>query len=178
MIGVGLTGSGLRWRPVMVGLLVISNGSDQIITRPGRYKLFPILGTAVAALGLWLLSSLDQTTSTGVTALHMLVLGLGLGMVMQVLVLATQNAVPYDQLGVATSGATLFRSIGGSLGTAVLGAIFTGRLTAEQKAGEGQVPAFTDALHVVFLVATIVALVAFVLTWFIEEKPLRATVET
>ena len=68
-----------------------------------------------------LLSSLDETTSTGVAALHMLVLGLGLGMVMQVLVLAVQNAVPYDMLGVATSGSTLFRSIGGSLGTAVLG---------------------------------------------------------
>src|SRR4051812_50031896 len=78
---------------------------------------------------MWLLSSLDQTTSTGVAALHMLILGLGLGMVMQVLVLATQNAVPYDQLGVATSGATLFRSIGGSLGTAILGAIFANQLS-------------------------------------------------
>jgi hypothetical protein len=108
----------------------------------------------------------------------MVVLGLGLGMVMQVLVLATQNAVSYEQLGVATSGATLFRSIGGSLGTAVLGAIFTGRLTAEQKAGEDQVHAFTDALHVVFLVATGVVLIAFVLSWLIQEKPLRQTVET
>src|SRR5256885_11253766 len=158
MIGVGLTGSGLRWRPVMVGLLVISNGSDQIITRPGRYKLFPILGTAVAALGLWLLSSLDQTTSTGVTALHMLVLGLGLGMVMQVLVLATQNAVPYDQLGVATSGATLFRSIGGSLGTAVLGAIFTAKLTAGLPPHLPRPAAFPDPLHPAFTVPPVVRL--------------------
>ena len=78
-------------------------------------------------LGLYLLSSLDEDTSEGVAAFHMLVLGLGLGMVMQVLVLAVQNAMPYDMLGVATSGSTLFRSIGGSLGTAVLGAIFSGR---------------------------------------------------
>ena len=120
---------------------------------------------------MWLLSSLDETTSTGVAAFHMLVLGLGLGMVMQVLVLAVQNAVPYDMLGVATSGSTLFRSIGGSLGTAVLGAIFSARL---RRAGRPAAPtggldpsaisrcravhdayisAFTDALHVVFLVA-------------------------
>jgi hypothetical protein len=141
-------------------------------------------------------------TATGVAALHMLVLGLGLGMTMQVLVLATQNAVPYDQLGVATSGATLFRSIGGSLGTAILGAIFSGRLTAELSskappgtsgighvnpsqigrlpapARDAYISAFTDALHVVFLVATCVALVAFVLSWFIQELPLRATVAT
>ncbi len=108
----------------------------------------------------------------------MLILGLGLGMVMQVLVLAVQNAVPYDMLGVATSGATLFRSIGGSLGTAVLGAIFSGRLVAEQAAGEGEVPAFTDALDLVFLVATAIVAVAFVLSWFIPERPLRKTVES
>ena len=84
---------------------------------------------------MFLLSSLDASTATGVAALHMLVLGLGLGMVMQVLVLAVQNAVPYEMLGVATSGATLFRSIGGSFGVAVLGAIFTGRLTSELPTG-------------------------------------------
>jgi MFS family permease len=162
----------------MAGVLIGSIGSGQIITRTGRYKVFPILGTAVAAIGMYLLSSLDATTPTGVAALHMLVLGLGLGMVMQVLVLATQNAVPYDQLGVATSGATLFRSIGGSLGTAVLGAIFTARLTKEEHEGKGQVIAFTDSLHVVFEVAAVVVLVAFVLAWFIKEMPLRKTVET
>src|SRR6476660_2499775 len=106
----------------------------------------------------------------------MLVLGLGLGMVMQVLVLASQNAVDYEQLGVATSGATLFRSIGGSLGTAVLGAVFTNKLAAEKS--QGQIPAFTDALHLVFVVATFVALVAFAFSFFIQEKPLRKTVES
>jgi EmrB/QacA subfamily drug resistance transporter len=129
--GLSPTASGLQLLPVMGGLLVSSIASGQIITRTGRYKVFPIAGTAVAALGLYLLSSLDESTSNGLAALHMLILGLGLGMVMQVLVLATQNAVSYEQLGVATSGATLFRSIGGSLGTAVLGAIFTGRLSSE-----------------------------------------------
>jgi hypothetical protein len=146
---------------------------------------------------MWLLSSLDESTASGVAALHMFVLGLGLGMVMQVLVLAVQNAVPYDQLGVATSGSTLFRSIGGSLGTAILGAIFTARLTSELPAGsstggldpsaiqrlpaaahDAYISAFTDALQVVFTVATVVVLAAFFLSWFIEERPLRKTIET
>jgi hypothetical protein len=194
----------LQLIPVMGGLLFSSILSGQIISRTGRYKVWPIAGTAIAALGLWLLSSLDETTGSGVAALHMLVLGLGLGMVMQVLVLAVQNSVSYDQLGVATSGATLFRSIGGSLGTAVLGAIFSGRLSSELAdklpasgggVGEGGVnpaqierlPArihdayiasFTDALQTVSLVAAAVVVVAFLLSWLIEERPLRATVET
>jgi hypothetical protein len=198
--GLSPTASGLQLLPVMGGLLVSSIVSGQIITRTGRYKAWPIAGTAIATLGMWMLSSLDETTSSGVAAFHMLVLGLGLGMVMQVLVLAVQNAVPYDMLGVATSGSTLFRSIGGSLGTAVLGAIFSGRLAAEL-AGAGDaatvegldpsaiarlpapvhdayISAFTDALHVVFLVATVVVAFAFALSWFIEERPLRKTVET
>jgi EmrB/QacA subfamily drug resistance transporter len=175
--GLSPTASGLQLLPVMGGLLVSSIASGQVISRTGRYKAFPIAGTAIAALGLWLLSSLDASTGEGVAALHMLILGLGLGMVMQVLVLAVQNAVPYDMLGVATSGSTLFRSIGGSFGTAVLGAIFTGHLDAEMAQGEGRIPAFTDALHVVFLVAAGVMAVAFVLTWAIPEQRLRRTVD-
>jgi EmrB/QacA subfamily drug resistance transporter len=202
--GLSPTASGLQLLPVMGGLLLSSTVSGQVITRTGRYKAFPIAGTAVSAIGMYLLSSLDATTGSAVAALHMLVLGLGLGMVMQVLILATQNAVSYEELGVATSGATLFRSIGGSLGTAVLGAIFSGRLSAELSsrlpasasaaAGgnvnpsqidrlpgpvhDAYISAFTEALHVVFLVATGVVLVAFALSWFIEERPLRATVAT
>jgi EmrB/QacA subfamily drug resistance transporter len=176
--GLSPTASGLQLLPVMGGLLFSSILSGQIITRTGRYKAWPIAGTLIATLGMWLLSSLDQTTGTGVAAFHMLVLGLGLGMVMPVLVLATQNAVPYEQLGVATSGATLFRSIGGSLGTAVLGAIFTAKLTDGLDAGLAQPAAFTDALQLVFTVGAFVVLVAFALSWLIPERPLRATVET
>src|SRR3954451_16386959 len=175
--GLSPTASGLQLLPVMGGLLVSSIVSGQVIARTGRYKFFPIAGTAVAAFGMWLLSSLSATTGTGVAAFHMLVLGLGLGMVMQVLVLATQNAVAYEQLGVATSGATLFRSIGGSLGTAVLGAIFTAKLTHGLQAHVGRPAAFTDALQLVFTVGTVVVLIAFVLSWLIQEKPLRQTVE-
>jgi EmrB/QacA subfamily drug resistance transporter len=176
--GLSPTASGLQLLPVMVGLLLSSIASGQIIARTGRYKIFPVLGTAIAALGMWLLSSLDASTPTGVAALHMFVLGIGLGMVMQVLVLATQNAVSYEQLGVATSGATLFRSIGGSLGTALLGAVFQARLQSGIEAGLTQNAAFTDAIQLVFTVATYVVAGAFVLTWFIPERPLRATVET
>jgi EmrB/QacA subfamily drug resistance transporter len=175
--GLSPTASGLQLLPVMGGLLVTSILSGQVIARTGRYKAFPILGTAVAGIGMYLLSSLDETTSTGVAAFHMLILGLGLGMVMQVLVLVVQNSVPYDMLGVATSGSTLFRSIGGSLGTAILGAIFSGRLTAEVAAGDTQARAFTDALHVVFLVAAGVVVLAFLLSWLIPEAPLRKTVD-
>ena len=102
-----------------------------MITSTGRYKAFPIAGTAVAAIGLLLLSRLEPDTGTLEAGAYMLVLGVGLGLVMQVLVLAVQNAVPYEQLGVATSSATLFRSIGGSLGTSILGAIFANRLATE-----------------------------------------------
>jgi EmrB/QacA subfamily drug resistance transporter len=201
--GLSPTASGLQLLPVVGGLLISSIASGQVIARTGRYKVFPIVGTAVAALGLWLLSSLDEATPTGTAALHMFVLGLGLGMVIQVLVLATQNAVPYDQLGVATSSATLFRSIGGSLGTALLGAIFSNRLSdglaerlpAGAPAGgggidpaalrrlpaplhEAYISAFTDAIQAVFTTATFVAIIAFALSWLIPERPLRQTVQT
>ncbi len=131
--GASPTGSGLQLVPLMGGLLVTSIASGQVITRTGHYKPFPIAGTAVMAVGLYLLSTMSVATSTATSFGFMFVLGLGLGMVMQVLVLAVQNAVDYADLGVATSGATLFRSIGGSLGTSVLGAIFANRLSSELK---------------------------------------------
>jgi EmrB/QacA subfamily drug resistance transporter len=195
------TESGLQLIPVMAGVLIGAIGSGQVITATGRYKAFPIAGTALAAIGMLLLSRLDAGTSTLYGSFAMFVMGLGLGLVMQVLVLAVQNAVDYADLGVATSGATLFRSMGGSLGTAVLGAIFTNRLTHELSGSPAaqvrggsvdpsalhQLPAavrdsytgaFTDALTTVFLVAAAIVVVAFLLSWLIEERPLRQTVET
>jgi EmrB/QacA subfamily drug resistance transporter len=195
------TESGLQLIPVMAGVLLGSIGSGQVISATGRYKAFPVAGTAIAAVGMLLLSRLDADTTTLYTTGAMFVMGLGLGLVMQVLVLAVQNAVDYSQLGVATSGATLFRSMGGSLGTAVLGAIFTNRLTSElagtpaAQVGSGSIDpsavdrlpaairdaytsAFTDALSTVFLVAAAIVLVAFLISWLIEERPLRQTVDT
>ena len=204
--GASPTGSGLQLLPLMGGLLITSIGSGQLITRTGRYKAFPIAGTAVMTLGLYLLSTMDPTSSQAAIFGFMFVLGLGLGMVMQVLVLAVQNAVDYSDLGVATSGATLFRSIGGSLGTAVLGAIFSNRLSSQLKsvlpAGsassshaastisakaiaklpptlrDGYLHAFTSSLSTVFEVAAAVAVVAFAFSWFIRQLPLRETVAT
>ena len=173
------TESGLQLIPVMAGVLIGSVGSGQVISATGRYKAFPVAGTAIAAVGMLLLSRLDAGTSTLYGTVAMFVMGLGLGLVMQVLVLAVQNAVGYAELGVATSGATLFRSMGGSLGTAVLGAIFTNRLSDELAGSpaadvgsgsidpsalqqlpaavrDGYTGAFTDALSTVFLVAAVI----------------------
>ena len=124
------TGSGLRLIPLMGGLVFTSILSGRLISRFGRYKIFPVLGTAIMAVGLLLLSTLHVDTSTAQVDGYLLVLGLGLGLVMQVLVLAVQNAVDFSVLGAATSGVTLSRGIGGSLGTAVFGTIFSTGLIA------------------------------------------------
>jgi EmrB/QacA subfamily drug resistance transporter len=125
------TGSGLRLIPLMGGLVFTSILSGRLISRFGRYKIFPVLGTAIMTIGLLLLSTLHVDTSTAAVDAYLLVLGLGLGLVMQVLVLAVQNAVDFSVLGAATSGVTLSRGIGGSLGTAVFGTIFsTGLISA------------------------------------------------
>ena len=120
--------SGLRMIPMMAGILITSIASGQAIAKLGRYKVFPVVGTAVMAVGLLLLSRLGIGTSTALASLYLFVLGAGLGLVMQVLVLAVQNSVPYETLGTATSGVTLLRGVGGSLGTAAFGAIFTNKL--------------------------------------------------
>src|SRR4029453_16353859 len=129
--GHSATDSGLLMTPMMLGVLVTSTASGFLISRYGRYRAFPIAGTAIPAGGLSLLSTLEVATSTEVAAGYMLLLGLGLGLVMQVLVLAAQNAVDYRLLGVATSGATLFRQVGGSIGVSAFGAIFTNELGRE-----------------------------------------------
>jgi hypothetical protein len=115
----------------MAGLLITSIGSGQLISRTGIYKPFPVIGTAVMVVGLFLLHTMDADSTRLAQSAFMFVLGLGLGMVMQVLVLAVQNSVGYQDLGVATSGATLFRSIGGSVGTAILGSLFSAGLAKD-----------------------------------------------
>lgn len=175
--GASATASGLQMVPMMVGVLLTSIASGQVIARTGRYKPFPIAGTAIAAGGFTLLATMDPQTTTLQRSAYMLVLGLGLGMTMQVLVLAVQNAVDYRDLGVATSGATFFRSIGGSFGVAVFGTIFSNRLASELP-GAGRAEAYSEALSTVFLVAVPVVLTAFALTWLLREVPLRRTVET
>ncbi len=204
VLGATPTGSGLQILPLMGGLLITSISSGQIISRTGRYKPFPIAGTAIMVVGLVLLATMDAHTTRLVASGFMFVLGLGLGLVMQVLVLAVQNAVEYKDLGVATSGATLFRSIGGSVGTAILGSIFASRLASGLSSavpaseagsiGSGSslntaalaklppaihsayLTAFTNALDTVFEVAAGIAVVAFLLSWALQQRPLRDTV--
>ncbi len=206
VFGSSPTGAGLRLIPLMGGLVLTSIASGRLISRTGRYKLFPIAGTAVMTVGLVLLSRLDVTTSSAAADVYLLVLGLGLGMVMQVLVLAVQNAVDYEVLGAATSGVTLARGIGGSIGAAVFGTIFSSRLRSElhgvlsgplgaQVAGGGRLTgaqvarlpaaarlayenAYANALRPVFLVAAGVGALGFVLSLRLRERPLRATAST
>jgi EmrB/QacA subfamily drug resistance transporter len=193
------TSSGLLLLPLMGGLLVTSILSGNLISRFGRYRPFPIAGTALTAVGLFLLAQLTVGTSTVTSALYMLVMGLGLGMVMQVLVLAVQNSVAYRYLGVATSGSTLFRQIGGSIGVSAFGTIFSSNLSTElakrippgvhlpaaaNPAAVKHLPAaihapyvaaFAAALRPVFETAAGIAVVAFLLTWLLRELPLRQT---
>jgi EmrB/QacA subfamily drug resistance transporter len=195
------TSSGLQLTPLMAGLLITSIVGGQIISRTGRYRPFPIAGTAIATVGLGLLSQLNLHTSTLQTSLYVFVIGFGLGMVMQVLVLAVQNAVQPRDMGVATSGSIMFRQIGGSVGIAAFGAIFANQLrhnlaktlptgvhgptSATPKAVNALPPhahslyvhAFSNALHPVFLVGAVISAVAFVLSWFLTEVPLRRTTE-
>ena len=132
--GLSPTSSGLHMTPMMAGVLVTSVLSGNVISRWGRYRPFPIAGTALVTVGMLLLAQLEADTSAARASLDMLVVGFGLGMTMQVLVLAVQNAVDGSQLGVATSGSILFRSIGGSIGVALFGTIFANRLAVELSA--------------------------------------------
>ncbi len=202
--GASPTASGLRLAPLMLGVLTTSIISGQLITRWGRYKAFPIVGTALMVLGLFLLSLMNEQTGILVASLYMLVLGLGLGLVMQVLVIAVQNSVDYHNLGVATSGATFFRSIGGSFGTAIFGAIFSNLLAAHLSSLASALPpgftlseaenaiaiqhlpplvraefvhAYTQSLSTVFLVAAPIAAIAFILAWLLPEVRLRTTAQ-
>ncbi|MFF8189969.1 DHA2 family efflux MFS transporter permease subunit [Streptomyces bobili] len=204
--GVSPTLSGVHMLPMVAGLLLASTASGQIVSRTGRWKVFPVTGTAVTAIGLLLLHQLDEHSSTAVMSAFFFVFGLGLGLVMQVLVLIVQNAVSYEDLGVATSGATFFRSIGASFGVAIFGTVFTNRLggkLADAFRGVdlpsavsldaleadprviGELPAalrphvlhaYASSITDVFLYAAPVALLGFVLSWFLKEDPLRGSV--
>jgi EmrB/QacA subfamily drug resistance transporter len=199
--GATPTRSGLDLLPLMAGMLVVSIGSGQVIARTGRYRVFPVVGSVLMAIGIYLFSLMGQGTHFALESLYMVVLGMGLGGVMQVMVVIVQNAVPYSELGVATSGATFFRSIGGSFGTAVFGAIFANILVgnlarhlhgASIPAGvasssltpaalgalqpavrAGVVAGYSESIHTVFLVAVPIAALAFVGALFIPHVELR-----
>jgi EmrB/QacA subfamily drug resistance transporter len=199
--GISPTISGVYLLPLMAGLLIVSITSGQVIARTGKYRAFPIAGSAVMAIGLFLLSRMSPSSSTLFDSLGMLLLGMGLGGVMQVLVIIVQNGVPHSELGVATSGATFFRSIGGSFGTAIFGAIFANvlvgnlashlhglSLPAGFSAADatpaalshlpavvhaGFVSGYAESIQTVFLVAVPIAVLAFLATWLIPQVELR-----
>jgi EmrB/QacA subfamily drug resistance transporter len=200
--GASATGSGLRLLPLMAGLLTAAILSGRWISRVGRYKAFPIAGTATLVVGMFLLSRLSVETAPWLASVYMLVVGIGIGLVMQVLVLVVQNDVRPKDIGVATSTATFFRSVGGAFGVAIFGAIFASRLADQLKLlpqavtarlGGGVhlnpeqarhlpptvhddfLQAFAHSLHGVFLFGTALAVVPFVLSWFLKEVPLRDT---
>ncbi|MFJ5229489.1 MDR family MFS transporter [Kitasatospora sp. NPDC088391] len=126
--GDSATVSGVRTLPMVLGLLIASIFSGNVVSKTGQYRIFPIVGSLVMALGLYLLSRLDVGTSTWLASLYMFVLGVGIGLCMQVLTIAVQNTVDYADLGTATSGVTFFRTLGSSFGTAVFGTIYTNTL--------------------------------------------------
>jgi EmrB/QacA subfamily drug resistance transporter len=203
--GASPTASGLRMLPLIAGLLVATISSGQVITRIGRYRAFPIAGTAILIVGMYLLSRLQVGTAPWVASVFMLVVGIGIGLVMQVMILVVQNDVRPQDIGVATSTATFFRSVGGAFGVAIFGTIFATRLadqlarlphTITARLGSGvhlnpaqakRLPpavhadflqAFAHALHGVFLWGVALAAMPFVLSWLLKEVPLRTTLGT
>ena len=200
--GLTPTESGLRMVPLMAGLLVAAIASGRVISRVGRYRPFPIAGTAILVVGMYLLSLLAVDTAPWVASVYMFVVGVGIGLVMQVLVLVVQNDVEPQDIGVATSTATFSRSVGGSFGVAIFGAIFASRLgdqlaklpaSVTDRLGGGvhlspeeaaHLPpavhadflnAFQHSLHGVFLWGMVLAFLPFALSWLLKEVPLRTS---
>jgi EmrB/QacA subfamily drug resistance transporter len=199
------TNSGILILPLMAGLMATSIGSGRIITRTGRYKIFPMIGTVLISIGLYLLSTMQVGTTRLQSSLYMVVLGAGLGMIIQVMVLAVQNSVEHRDLGTATATESFSRSMGGAFGVAIFGAILTNRLAynlsrllpkganlhgidpnalTASPAAIRALPAPTRAaviealarsIHVVFLFALPLAVLAFGVTWLLKENPLRET---
>ncbi|MDA2813775.1 MFS transporter [Nocardiopsis sp. RSe5-2] len=201
------TESGLHLLPMVAGMLICSIGSGQLVTRTGHYKIYPVAGTALVAVALYLLSTLRPETAYPVMSLYLFLMGCGLGLTMQVVVLAVQNAAAQRDLGAATSAATFFRSIGGSFGASAFGAVFAAQLSgniadrlrgvpvppgfdasglesspdalaqAPEAVRTAVLAAYSDSVDTVFLYAVPVALAAFVLSLFLRQVPLRTTIE-
>lgn len=201
--GYSATKSGLLMLPLVGGLLVSMISSGRMISKIGKYRIFPIIGTAVTTVGLWLFSHIALTTNQMMLSLWMVVLGLGIGAYMPVMTLAVQNSVDRKDMGTATSVVTFFRSYGASLGTAIFGAILAARLThylllflpqstlshvstkslQQSTAGLRHLPpsvihdvllAFAHAFHDVFLWTLPFAFLTFLISFLLRETPLRA----
>ncbi|WP_031069349.1 MDR family MFS transporter [Streptomyces sp. NRRL WC-3742] len=203
--GASATNSGLLLMPMMLGMLVISLVVGQVVTKTGKYRIFPIIGTIVMTGGMYLLSTMGIGTSSLTSACWMVVLGAGMGFLMQITMLLAQNSVELKDMGVASSTATLFRTIGGSFGVALFGALFNNRVTDTMKemlAGK-PIPqggfkdpsqmsmadlrtqpeylqdaynhAVSNGTHTVFLWGAGVAIIALAAAVFIRQVPLRGS---
>ncbi|MFD5201372.1 MFS transporter [Streptomyces sp. NPDC058375] len=196
--GVSATESGLLMLPMMMGIVGGSIASGQLITRTGRYRIYPIVGGAVSVVGMALLSLLEADTSPLAYSFYQAVLGLGIGLVMSVLVLAVQNSVRPSDLGTATSANNYFRQIGGSVGAAIFGTLFAGRLSdalgvrlpsgaelpdpesitpqivhaMEPALRDAYIQAYVDAMPRIFLYLVPVLVLGLILAFFLKEKPL------
>lgn len=197
--GAGATKAGLLMIPMMGGLLVASTLSGQAVSRTGRYKMLPVIGTLIVGLALALLSTMSAATAVAITCVYLAVMGIGLGLSMQILVLIVQNSFPAREVGTATAANNYFRQIGASLGAAVVGTLFASRLsdilgaTSSASAQNSLTPdavralpvasrtvivnAYSDALTPVFLSMVPLMALAAVLLMFVSEKPLATTVE-
>jgi EmrB/QacA subfamily drug resistance transporter len=201
VIGGSATNSGVVLIPLMLGWTVTSVISGQIISRTGRYRLFPIAGTLLVLVGFWLLTQMNTHTSDLVATRDMLVIGLGMGLMYQTYVLAVQNAVPPSELGIATASIQFFRSVGGTFAVAAFGSILTSRLSTELSHHfgaqahsinperllqspslahhlpahlvEGVRASLASSLHTVFLVCLPLAGLALALSLLLKELPLR-----
>ncbi|MBP2472210.1 EmrB/QacA subfamily drug resistance transporter [Crossiella equi] len=190
--GVNATESGLLMLPMVVAFVIVSTWTGKQIARTGRYKVFPVAGTAVITLGFVLMSLMGSTTPLYLSAVYTAVVGVGMGLAMQVLVVAVQNSVPQADLGTATSAHTYFREVGASLGVALVGAVFTGRLAANLPAGlpggtsvtpelvrglppelrAGVAQSYADSLPQIFLYLAPALAVAVLLMACVKEKPM------
>ncbi|MGO4255417.1 MDR family MFS transporter [Marmoricola sp. RAF53] len=199
--GQSATSSGLLLMPMMLSAVVFSIGGGQLISRTGHYKAFPILGTALLGTGLALFSTMGLDTPTGVTALYMVVLGAGMGCLMQTTNLIAQNSVELRDLGSATGTSTFVRNLGGSLGVAALGAIYAHHVTTSLSgSGVGKISvesttsltpaalqslppavqdvfrsAVADGTQAIFFWAALVTVFGFVASWFVRQVPLRTS---
>jgi EmrB/QacA subfamily drug resistance transporter len=193
--GATPTASGLLMLPMMVGIIATSIISGRAISRVGRYKWFTVAGTAVMAAGMLLFTRLEVNTALWQADIYMLTIGIGLGLAMQPLILAVQNSLSLRDMGAGTSAATFFRSLGGSVGVAALGAVLSNQLTAQFGKARGisindpasikRLPpqaqafiqhGFVSALHPIFLVAGLVSLVAVALCLALANRELRGAV--
>ncbi|GGV54740.1 MFS transporter [Streptomyces longisporoflavus] len=199
--GASATNSGLLLLPMLLSMMVVSFFSGRFTTSTGKYKIFPIAGTVLMVLGLFLLAQMDTDTSRFTSGLYMAVLGAGMGCLMQITMLVAQNSVEMKDMGVASSSATLFRTLGSSFGVAIMGALFNSRVedTMASRAGElgGKVTeqsaqldadslarlaapvrdayqhAVSAGTHSAFLLGAVIGVAALVAALFVKEVPLR-----